>query len=711
MISKRFTRIVSISLIASLILAGPVLGQEISGPDIGTGEVNILFQRPPITRGAVIQAENSDLFHPYIKLTANVRGAAVGVGDFNHDGQMDAAMTGQSEITHDYSLYIFLQNEYGHLSMPVMYPAGYRSESLAVCDLNHDGWDDVVTADFSDNTISVYLQQVNGTLSPRETLSAPAAENVVCGDFDGNGWDDIAIAQGTAAAVRVFYQQEEWPFMITDYSSPSAGFNDIDAGDLNSDTYMDVVKMNGQGMNPNLSVYLQDSSTHILSDPPDSYDDPDILLPNNIAAGDVNGDGRQDVVVTSNSPATLTVWAQNESGTLEEAATYTAYSSPGVAEIADVNGDGRNDVIIAHPGWLKLSVFLQNSGGSLNSYELYPLPYGPYYAQGMDIGDINHDGLPDVVLAGQNEGLIILYHKGSNIILDSSPMFRTVNNGASTIYQIRVLVPTGFSNPVTLDAQNLPAGVSASWSANPAVGPDYESTLTLNTSPGTASGDYSLTVTGTDGILEDQIQLGLKVNQLEMVFLPLIQRSKLILYKDDFSNMSSGWPIMANSIGIWNYVNGEYQLKILNPNYYIWSTAGHNPVNYSIQVDVRQVEVAGSSYGIMFGLNNDDNDLYMFLIDPDSSYQEWILLRYSGTSLYLLLGPYPSSSINTGTSSNHLEIVRKNNYVTFKINGSVVYTDYYLPAWSDNRRIGLVAFPLEDSGIDVRFDNYLVTEP
>lgn len=218
-------------------------------------------------------------------------------------------------------------------------------------------------------------------------------------------------------------------------------------------------------------------------------------------------------------------------------------------------------------------------------------------------------------------------------------------------------------------------------------------------------------MTGTDGILEDQIQLGLKVNQLEMVFLPLIQRSKLILYKDDFSNMSSGWPIMANSIGIWNYVNGEYQLKILNPNYYIWSTAGHNPVNYSIQVDVRQVEVAGSSYGIMFGLNNDDNDLYMFLIDPDSSYQEWILLRYSGTSLYLLLGPYPSSSINTGTSSNHLEIVRKNNYVTFKINGSVVYTDYYLPAWSDNRRIGLVAFPLEDSGIDVRFDNYLVTEP
>ncbi len=106
----------------------------------------------------------------------------IGSGDFNGDGRQDIALSYRDGVGPKHILLIFLQNIDGsYPANPIPYAGGNRSEHLAIGDLNNDGRMDVATADFSDNTISVYLQLENGVIAKRLTYTT------------GNGPDAIAI--------------------------------------------------------------------------------------------------------------------------------------------------------------------------------------------------------------------------------------------------------------------------------------------------------------------------------------------------------------------------------------------------------------------------------------------------------------------------------------------------------------------------------------
>ena len=63
--------------------------------------------------------------------------------------------------------------------------------------------------------------------------------------------------------------------------------------------------------------------------------------------------------------------------------------------IGDINNDGRNDVVVGNSG-LNIEVFLQNSNGGLNPSVKYPT----VDSDKIKIGDFNNDGLLDVVGIG-----------------------------------------------------------------------------------------------------------------------------------------------------------------------------------------------------------------------------------------------------------------------------------------------------------------------
>jgi hypothetical protein len=357
----------------------------------------------------IANAEQS-LFQPYVAFpVSDPYPDSVGIGDFNNDGLSDVAMTTNAQ------LYVFLQKSDGNLDTPVAYDARSRTTSLAVGDLNNDSRVDIVIAHPYPNTINVFFQQPDGTLAARVVYPVSTTPDAIAvGDLNNDGLDDIAISHWNAGVIGIITQTAMGTLnaMVT-YPSPQAGYDDIAIGDVNGDGLNDVVKMNGQGWNPDLSVYLQNLDGTLSSAVSYYAGCSPSCTGSGVDLGDVTSDGRIDVVYSygGNRPySRIAVFAQSQDGSLLPAVSYAAYDSPEPVEVADVNSDGFADVLTLHGGWNAAGVFLQKNG-ILSPYSLYAIPSASHYKpQGFDVGDLNSDSLADLVIADSNHGLVVLYH-------------------------------------------------------------------------------------------------------------------------------------------------------------------------------------------------------------------------------------------------------------------------------------------------------------
>lgn len=134
-------------------------------------------------------------------------------------------------------------------------------------------------------------------------------------------------------------------------------------------------------------------------------------LPMAVAIGDVNGDGKNDVVLSTTATGGdlandyhIFVFLQNASGGFDQAVKYpvgNGNSGPmgdvnNAVAIGDLNNDGRLDVVVTADNGI--GVFCQNSSGGLNPMVSYASSHqGFSKIFGLKIGDLNHDGLLDVV--------------------------------------------------------------------------------------------------------------------------------------------------------------------------------------------------------------------------------------------------------------------------------------------------------------------------
>lgn len=381
------------------------------------------------------------LFQPYIQFPVGA-GEAVAIGDFNSDGRQDVAMT--NSMANTSLLFVFLQKSDGTLESPVTYDAGYQPFSLAVGDLNHDGRTDIVATNMPSNEISVFLQMADGSLAPRVTYSTGAAKLAVAvGDLNGDGWDDVAVS---GAELGVFTQNGAGtlnPVVTYPATGSPTSVDDIAIADMNNDGRNDIVKKHGS---PNFLVYSQNGNGTFGSGVGYSVQNcQSFCTIQGLAAGDVTGDGLNDVVVSfgGNRPTSkVVVFAQGADANLQSQVVYDAYDIPEPIKIADVNQDAQADVLVAHGGWLRLGVFTQKNGG-LDPYSLYTIPYSSHYRNsGLAIGDINHDGLPDVAIADYNSGLVVLYHSPSGIPNPPTPTPVPTNTATITPTATSTSTPT-----------------------------------------------------------------------------------------------------------------------------------------------------------------------------------------------------------------------------------------------------------------------------
>jgi len=310
----------------------------------------------------------------------------------------------------------------------VKYDSGYSPTSVAIADLNGDGHPDVVIANYcldrhcENGGVSVLLGNGDGTFQTPVTYTLGGANwAVVIGDVNGDGYPDLVVcSQG--GWLYLLLGNGDGTFRVPMVFQYLTGGNPQAAAiaDVNGDGKPDIVVAN---CNETGSEICEDpGSVGVLLGNGDGTFQPAVnyssggdigyYQQNSITVGDVNGDGRPDVIVANNFPSyqncdafgVVSVLLGNGDGTFQEPVVYNSggFFANSVA-IGDVNGDGYPDVVVsnAQSGMRSgtVAVLLNNGDGTFQA----PVTYdsGGVDSATIVLGDLNGDGHPDLVVVNQ----------------------------------------------------------------------------------------------------------------------------------------------------------------------------------------------------------------------------------------------------------------------------------------------------------------------
>jgi hypothetical protein len=379
-----------------------------------------------ILNPAAVSAGN--LFNPYIDIPVESSPEAVAIGDVNNDGRNDVVLVtsyNQTDPANANQMYVFLQDASGHLAEPDIYQMQNSPSSVDIGDLDNDWRADVAVGSGDFYEVEVFTQDQSGSLNPSAIYPTLYAYKIKIGDLNDNGLQDIAGINWYSGGVGVLYQNRGGTLdPVATIDAMHSDYGNLDINDMNDDSLNDlvVISENLNAFDHDISINMQAAVTggfHL----PLMYSSMCSNYATDITTGDFNNDGRIDVALscTDNNPgATIKVFLQNEFNTLDPIVSYATLDLPTTLKAADINSDGLDDLVVLHDGWLEVGVYLQQSDGSFGPEDLYPVPFTPWYkTQGLDVGDINGDSLPDVVIAhdsfiSDENSLLVLYQNNTN---------------------------------------------------------------------------------------------------------------------------------------------------------------------------------------------------------------------------------------------------------------------------------------------------------
>lgn len=266
--------------------------------------------------------------------------------------------------------------------------AGSYADSI-VQDLNGDGLLDLAVSQGGANSIGVFFGNGNGSFKARTDYSTSSPLGLEAADVTGDGIADLITHNFGSATISVLVGNGNGTFRAAySFSHPSY---DFDVADFNNDGKLDIVSAyNGNGA----TVALGNGNGSFRN----VFSNSSIVNGTDAKAADFNHDGNQDFLILNygtGNGTTMSVFIGNGDGTFGSPVTYTTQAGPYQAELGDINNDGVDDVVIAVN--FGFSILIGNSNGSFAA----PLSiYAVNTPWDVALGDVDGDGVLDI--AGAN---------------------------------------------------------------------------------------------------------------------------------------------------------------------------------------------------------------------------------------------------------------------------------------------------------------------
>lgn len=341
--------------------------------------------------------------------------------DMNNDGRNDIVIgVGSLFETSHHNIAIFFQSELGQIDTAMKFQLLNDVLSMDTGDLNGDSLPDILCSSRNDG-VRGYFQGPDKTLIDGPVIMNPHyPSSVIIADLNGDNKNDFAVAYADLISqdsswITVFHQGD--PGIFTEFTSFSVPYKfgitdqNIEAKDINGDGLIDLIYSGGR-YRALVSIYLQEEGglfsffQHIPMFSPFHRD---------IEVNDFNSDGRPDIAVpvSLNSPSYICMFYQDSTGRYPEVPVfYDGFQVPHSVTSGDIDNDGRIDLIVAHTGWPMITIHRQNEEGRFDPYVLFAWSYaGQLYARSLAVGDINGDGSPDVVSVGYYAGMVSMINE------------------------------------------------------------------------------------------------------------------------------------------------------------------------------------------------------------------------------------------------------------------------------------------------------------
>lgn len=183
-----------------------------------------------------------------------------------------------------------------------------------------------------------------------------------------------------------------------------------------------------------------------------------------------------------------------------------------------------------------------------------------------------------------------------------------------------------------------------------------------------------------------------------------------IIFQDDFSDTGSGWYTYGDSDGLMDYSNGAFRTLVSTSDLLLFTTLDQSMPS-DVVIDVDTLKTGGpddNAFGVICRYVDTDN-FYFFIISSDGYAG---VAKYENNELYVITESGQmdyTETILQGASYNHITASCVGSTLTLTVNGTQLYS--ITDTSFSSGEVGFVAKAFSEGGVDIEFDNFVVTKP